>query len=623
MRRPILLGRLFPFLAVAVIAALALLGSPTAAQADAEDAWSIEQYHVNAEVHPEGTIDVTIDMTFDFADEAGHGPFLTLVERQEIPDDPDHYRVLEYTGITASSNSGAPADVHTESDDGGLIVYVGDEDQEVSGAQQYTISYTVAGVPNSGAGADGEDEIFWNVIGSAWEVPMSDVLVEIDGPHAIRDAACYVGPVGSDDICANATYRSDGMASFDDPSLDSGEGLTIVLAYEAGTFAGVEPILDRRVTWSNFFGVGTFAPWLGLLLGGGGIAAVVVRARQRGRDRAHLGLTPGLTPVAGAGGYGEGAAAGGAVAVRFTPPDGVTPGAAGTLLDEVAHTHDVTATIVDLAVRGYLTIEEVPVDESEDGTPDWWLRRTLTGPQASWEGLLPFEETILRGVFPGSDPTVRMSELGAEFAKSMTRTQSKLYDRVVERGWFRNSPQQVRNAWVAVGGLILVGGIGATIALGVLTGWGFAGLAVVLTGIVVMIAATFAPARTADGTAVLAQTLGFKQYLETAEADQLRFEEGEDIFSRYLPFAIAFGVAEHWAGVFAEAAEAGQVRMQPTWYVGATPGLWTAAAFTSVSGFASSASVSVGAAVSGTGGGSGFSGGSVGGGVGGGGGGGW
>ncbi|UFU05429.1 DUF2207 domain-containing protein [Ruania halotolerans] len=623
MRRPILLGRLFPFLAVAVIAALALLGSPTAAQADAEDAWSIEQYHVNAEVHPEGTIEVTIDMTFDFADEPGHGPFLTLVERQEIPDDPDHYRVLEYSGITASSDSGAPADVHTESDDGGLIVYVGDENEEVSGAQQYTISYTVAGVPNSGAGTHGQDEVFWNVIGSAWEVPMSDVLVEIDGPHAIRDAACYVGPVGSGDICANATYRSDGLASFDEPSLDSGEGMTIVLAYEPDTFGGVEPILVERTTWSNFFGADTLAPWLALLLGGGGIAAVAVRARQRGRDRAHLGLTPGLRPVDGVDSTAVGPAGKGPVAVRFTPPDGVTPGAAGTLLDEVAHTHDVTATIVDLAVRGYLTIEEVPTEETDDGSPDWRLRRTLTGPQASWDGLLAFEETILRGIFPGSDPQVRMSELSTEFAKSLGQAQSELYDRVVERGWFSTSPQQVRYAWAGAGVLIVLAGIGATIALGMLTGWGFLGLAVVLIGIATLVAAPFAPARTADGTAVLAQTLGFKKYLETAEANQLRFEEGEDIFSRYLPFAIAFGVAQHWADVFAEAAAAGQVELQPTWYVGTTPGLWTAAAFSGVSTFASTASVSVGAAVSGAGGGSGFAGGSVGGGVGGGGGGGW
>ena len=77
------------------------------------------------------------------------------------------------------------------------------------------------------------------------------------------------------------------------------------------------------------------------------------------------------------------------------------------------------------------------------------------------------------------------------------------------------------------------------------------------------------PARTAKGTALLAQAKGFRMYLETAEADQIRFEEGEDIFSRYLPFAIVFGVAERWAKVFAAARRAAAwTSGAPTWYVG-------------------------------------------------------
>ena len=55
--------------------------------------------------------------------------------------------------------------------------------------------------------------------------------------------------------------------------------------------------------------------------------------------------------------------------------------------------------------------------------------------------------------------------------------------------------------------------------------------------------------RTADGRAVCDQVEGFKTYLATAEADQLRFEEGEDIFSKYLPWAIIFELADRWAKI--------------------------------------------------------------------------
>src|SRR5205814_2107960 len=89
------------------------------------------------------------------------------------------------------------------------------------------------------------------------------------------------------------------------------------------------------------------------------------------------------------------------------------------------------------------------------------------------------------------------------------------------------------------------------------TTFGLLGLAVVAGGLLLLLVAPRMPARTARGTAALAQANGFRQYLVTAEADQIRFEEGEDIFSRYLPFAIVFGVTERWAKVFQDLADRG------------------------------------------------------------------
>lgn len=76
----------------------------------------------------------------------------------------------------------------------------------------------------------------------------------------------------------------------------------------------------------------------------------------RGRDRQYAGLTPGLTRGPGedvpvvVGGEAP------TVAVQFNPPPGVQPGMVGTILDEQVNLVDVTATLVDLAVRGHLTI---------------------------------------------------------------------------------------------------------------------------------------------------------------------------------------------------------------------------------------------------------------------------
>jgi uncharacterized membrane protein len=178
--------------------------------------------------------------------------------------------------------------------------------------------------------------------------------------------------------------------------------------------------------------------------------------------------------------------------------------------------------------------------------------------------------------------------------------------------------------------LAVLGGIGVVVPLA--AGWQVAGLALVplavlLLGVLLMMLSGSAPARTADGTAVLAQALGFRQYLATAEADQLRFEEGQDVFSRYLPYAIAFGLTDRWARVVADLAAQGRAVAEPGWYVGSHPvaGVYWATAFAgSMDRFQSVATAAISAPTPGSGGSSGVGGGGFsGGGVGGGGGGGW
>ena len=76
--------------------------------------------------------------------------------------------------------------------------------------------------------------------------------------------------------------------------------------------------------------------------------------------------------------------------------------------------------------------------------------------------------------------------------------------------------------------------------------------------------------RTPDGRAVCDQVEGFRTYLATAEAEQLKFEEGEDIFSRYLPWAIIFELADRWADLCQQLVAMGRLPdTTPYWYAGA------------------------------------------------------
>ena len=154
-----------------------------------------------------------------------------------------------------------------------------------------------------------------------------------------------------------------------------------------------------------------------------------------------------------------------------------------------------------------------------------------------------------------------------KFADVLPDARNGLYASVVSKGWFKGNPESVRTGWKVLGLLALVGSVFVGGPLGVV-GLGPVAFALGAVGLGAIVLGRFAPARTADGHAVLVQSQGFRQYLETAEADQIKFEEGEDIFSRYLPYAIAFGCADRWAAVFRELASRGVAMPQPTWYVG-------------------------------------------------------
>ena len=301
-----------------------------------------------------------------------------------------------------------------------------------------------------------------------------------------------------------------------------------------------------------------------------GMALLFARLGTRAyRDRIYSGITPGQLPLPGSGAPevpvdGKSREYDGEVAVQFTPPAGVRPGMSGTIIDGSADMRDVTATIVDLAVRGFLHIEVAGGADQVDarGKPkrDWVLRQILPPPKSA---LVPMEVHLLTNLF-ATGPEQHMSELSPGFASAMHTVRDDMVAETVRRGWYRTDPRYAgKGPW----SMLLTW-------LGILGG-GFIALqatpVAVVSGLAILASMLWARGkvakripRTADGTAARIQTMGFKKYLETAEADQIKFEEAADIFSRYLPYAIAFGVADHWAKVFGDVA----TRARAEGYVG-------------------------------------------------------
>lgn len=588
---------------------LLLPAAPAHADDKTPSSWSITEYRVDAALQRDGAVQVRLDLVFDFANDPGHGPYLVFPLRQRVADDPDLWRELSVDVHAVTSPTGANTTLERKTDSDGLTLRVGEKDKEFTGQQRYIIDYTLRGVTSPNNPGSGLDELNWNVVGPAWQVPMREVQAYVTGPVGAERVACFTGEDFARPCSAIVTR---GVGEFYAPTLDKRTGVQIVAGYPAGTLVGAEPRFSKRIHPGNMFpltpATGAATAVLSVLALG-----LVARRVRRSGDQVYAGLTPGLRPSQGTGTTRSARGERTPVAVRFTPPDGVRPAEAGTLIDHMVDSRDITATVIDLAVRGHLVIQQ-------EDSKTWRLDRVGSGQRLS-----DYEERIMEGLFrDGSEVTTRqLRDKG--YAEVLTRARSDLQQLVVTRGWYPRSPASTRARITGAGLALLILGTLGGLLLGALTGWGLLGVPLLLAGVALLATTSRQIGRTAEGSAVLAQAQGFEQFLKTADADQLRWEEGEDIFSRYLPWAIVFGVADRWAGIFARLAEQG--RYDPNtarWYHGDSPGFpaFALSGFVGDGGFSSAMSSSLSASVSAasSSSGSGFSGG---GGAGGGGGGGW
>ena len=555
-------------LIVAAVVALGWLvvGLPgvAVASAAAQGGERITSFQVDATIRADGTLAVTETIAYDFGDEERHGIERVLDLRESADDDRD--RVYALSDVRVSSPSGAPDAVQLIDGTTTTTIRVGDPDRTVTGRQTYRVDYVIGGLMNS---FDDHDELFWEATGTRWRVGMDDVAVTVTTPGGLQRVACFAGDPSSRTPCE--TGRSDGeRALFGQPSLAAGQGLTVVVGLDKGVVTVPPPVFDaaRRGPWDSPPSVLAYVV-AGLAAVGAAVGGGLLWLRG-GRDRTYVGLPLGLAPPPGQSGAEEYVpiTGGPEPAVAFTPPKGVRPALAGVLLTERTTPAQVSATIVDLAVRGYLRIDELP-------GRDWrlvWLGTPRAGDQ-----LAGYEQTLVDTLFAGRS-TVALSELRSTYSASFTRVTAQLADEVTRAGWFRrpvgsgtSAPARtlVRILVAAVAVPLLFGGAGTVLAV-VGAGWS---LVVVVFGLLVALVIGFLvwramPARTALGRAVWAQTMGFRRYLETAEADQLRHEEAASVFSRYLPLAMVFGLTKRWAAVFAALAVAQGSVAAVGWYTG-------------------------------------------------------
>jgi hypothetical protein len=530
-----MLARRVCALVVLTVATLVCTGAAASGQADGE---RITSYAVDIAIERNGTLAVHERIVYDFGTNARHGILRDLVRRETFDDTHDRRYDIDVVGVSA--DPGTPDSLDVSEQGSFLRLRIGDPDRTVTGAHTYDIRYRVRGAMR--AFAD-HDELSWDVIGHEWSVPIDQANVTIEAPATLERVACFSGPQGSRAGCDTAAAQGD-TARYAQADLPANAGMTAVLALPSGTIQPPpEPILEERRTLATAFAVHPLNVGLAAGLTALGVGAVGVLAYRRGRDRRYTGSAVDAA-MGNVTGQEERIPLGQQQAgpVEFVPPEHVLPGEVGTLVDEQANLLDVTATIVDLAVRGHLRITEIP-----DGRhPDYSLTRLDGG-----RGELRRYERELHDALFATGSEVRLSALKYKFTSQLADVKNALYDDVVSNGWYRVRPDRTRMWWRVLGALVVVVGVGLTVLVAVFSSFALIPLAVVVTGITLLVVGGTMPARTGEGSAMLSRIEGFRRLFDEGEEDtRQRFAEQQGIFSQYLPYAIVFGCTERWARAF-------------------------------------------------------------------------
>ncbi len=507
----------------------ALLGAyPLSAQSRY---YTVDSFHSEIAVDTDGSITVEETLEVNFHHQR-HGIF------REIP-----YKYRDASGdmirtplevISVKDKSGKSWEYRVRHEGNVVNIRIGDADLYVEGYQVYIIKYRVERVLLF---LKDHDELYWNVTGNYWDASIKKASCnitlmtdkEIDNPRT----ACYSGKYGDTRANCTTTLNDRGAAFECLISLAAGEGFTVAYGWDKNIVAAPSDFenflytINLRENWIFIF------PFISLF-------SMIWLYFKRGRD-------PRVQE---------------AIVVQYNPPKygekELTAAEVGTMIDESMDPRDITGTLIGLAVKGYIKLVE---EKSEGFLPIFSsLDYRLLKLKESDTELNSYERFLLESVFPGSIKEIMLSGLKNKFYKYIPGLNERLFDSMKEKKYMAVKPGTVIAKYIGLAFIILIAGI--MISVAAFQDFAAKGIAAtILTAIWPALFAKAMPVKTRDGARIRMQALGFREFMMKADKDRLE-RMGKDIFYKYMPYAIALDVVDHWAeafeGIFGE---------PPQWYV--------------------------------------------------------
>ncbi|HVP52708.1 MAG TPA: DUF2207 domain-containing protein, partial [Terriglobales bacterium] len=381
------------------------------------------------------------------------------------------------------------------------------------------------------------DEFYWNVTGNDWPVPIDRasalLMFPQDAAGQIR-AQGFTGIYGSRQQEVTSEVR-DGTASFETTNpLPMRAGLTADVFIPKGILR--EPGELTQIAWFVQSNPVVLLP-------------VIVFAVMFG-----LWYTVGRDPDPGI-----------SVAPMYEPPRDMTPAECGALVDDGVAPRDITCTLVDLAVKGYIKIEEVTEQHLLFSGRDYIFH--LLKPRSEWKQLAAHEQVMLENLYAGGGESTRLSTLKNHFYTAIPAIKDDVLYELKQKGLYTVDPDSA-HAYL-IGTVVAI-----VVVLLLLNHFGHFPLlqsgawsvgAVIVSGVIVYLFGRQMTAKSLKGARTYVQILGFEEFMNRVDKDRLK-QMPPDTFEKYLPYAMALGVEHRWAQAFA-----GIIQNPPSWYSGPTP----------------------------------------------------
>lgn len=505
----------------------------------------------DANIHIENSGDLLIEesIRYDFSSNQKHGIF------REIPVVTAGWPDVKIDVVGVQDAEGNPYHFVVSKGGDTTSIKIGDANQTVSGQKMYVIRYRVSGEMR--AFAD-HDELYWNVTGNGWPVGIGEAKAKVSFPEGIQPTkhTCYTGIRGSMlSDCSGAVDASNTLVYQITRPLQANEGLTLVVGIPKGVVEEAVvalPIATRKEVINNkndWVIVATMVSIFGIFFAFIFFRIYIAIFR---RDKVNR-LTP-VTPRE---------LKGRPIVAEYRPPAGLRPIDVGTLLDRSVDLRDISAVIVDLAVRGYLKIRYTiePIRFWPD-KKDFEITKLKEGADL----VHPADKAMFGLLFSGRD-VVTLSVLKGEsvgFSDKITALKKESEEFLYKEGYFdftkKAKGDEEKKKWGIIFGIAFISVFVSYLSIPFL-------FLLIVSMIMLIRTKRFEKQLTEKGVTAFATILGFREYLSMVQKEKYAMmnapQMNAETFEEFLSYAMVLGVEEQWAKQFE-----GMYLTQPTWYEG-------------------------------------------------------